>query len=385
MAAAPPPPPPGLNYIAVISPVLHSVLIGHSFLVLFVPLVCGLLFFSTTNTRRQPVFLLNIFNICLAIAVGIMLDYRGVWLTLDPLSNFPYPFNLSISIMGIIQSLLIDVILLIRLVSVYPRDLVGTQRFVLIITLPVLLKIGRFINLVLLSKTLVALSSGPNAEATILQKWAHAPYIKIEWFGQLIDVSYASSLFLYKIWLHRKDRGQVDSDGGNNKVSFGYRLKVLFYIATTNFVVPALFSLIQIITLYRETDQEVTNDIVLVNTNISVILVVFASIWAGSWARSEEIADGLPFHGHAPHGAATQTMTGNRSMHFAVRSLAARSTTGTGGTVDLSSTRGVPSDANASVPMFISAEKKGGEKAEIEEDMVSSTPGIPRSSDLPNF
>ena len=90
--------------------------------------------------------------------------------------------------MGIIQSLLIDVILLIRLVSVYPRDLVGTRRFVLIITLPVLLKIGRFINLVLLSKTLVALSSSPNAEATILQKWAHAPYIKIEWFGQLIDV-----------------------------------------------------------------------------------------------------------------------------------------------------------------------------------------------------
>ena len=157
-------------------------------------------------------------------------------------------------------------------------------------------------------------------------------------------------------------------------VSFGYRLKVLFYIATTNFVVPALFSLIQIITLYRETDQEVTNDIVLVNTNISVILVVFASIWAGSWARSEEIADGLPFHGHAPHGAATHTTTGNRSMHFAVRSLAARSTTGTGGTVDLSSTRGVPSDANASVPMFISAEKTGGEKLDIGELECTSCP-----------
>ncbi|ETW78539.1 hypothetical protein HETIRDRAFT_419810 [Heterobasidion irregulare TC 32-1] len=155
MTLPPPPPPPGLNYIAVISPVLRSVLLGRSFLVLL-PLVYGLLFFSTPKTRRQPVFVLNVFNICLAVAVGITLDYRGVRLTLDPLSNFGYPFDLSISILGIIQSLLINV--------------------------------GRAINLILLSKTLVALGSGPNAGAIILQKWAHAPYTKLEWFRQLIDV-----------------------------------------------------------------------------------------------------------------------------------------------------------------------------------------------------
>lgn len=113
---------------------------------------------------------------------------QQVRLTLDPLSNFGYPFDLSISILGIIQSLLIDVILLIRLVSIYPRIRVGTRRFALLIMPPVMLKVGRVINLILLSKTLVALSSGPNAGAIILQKWAHAPYIKIEWFGQLIDV-----------------------------------------------------------------------------------------------------------------------------------------------------------------------------------------------------
>ena len=72
------------------------------------------------------------------------------------------------------------------------------------------------------------------------------------------------------------------TDSPKRSASFGYRLKVLFYIATTNFVVLVLFSFIQIVTLYRESDQDVTNDIVLVNTNISVILVVFASIWAGS-------------------------------------------------------------------------------------------------------
>ena len=92
MAAAPSPPPPGLNYIAVISPVLRSVLLGHSFLVLLLPLVYGLLFFSTPKTRRQPVFVLNVFNICLAIAVGIMLDYRGICATF--INRF-FPLTLS--------------------------------------------------------------------------------------------------------------------------------------------------------------------------------------------------------------------------------------------------------------------------------------------------
>ncbi|THH13386.1 hypothetical protein EW146_g6823 [Bondarzewia mesenterica] len=363
MSAAPPPPPPGLNYIAVITPVMHSILIGHAFLVLFLPLMFMLWFFSTKYTRRQPVYILNVINICLAIAVGIMIDWRGVRLTLDPLTIYPVSFNLSISILGVIQSLLIDTILLIRLVSVYPRDLIGVQRFVLLITLPVLLKIGRFINLVIMSKVLTDLSTGPNAQALLLTKWAHAPYIKIEWFGQLIDVTYASTLFLYKIWLHRKGRENIESGDSGSKVSFGYRLKVMFYIAGTNFVLPVIFSLVQIIALFTLTDQETTNDIVLVNTNLSVIGVVFASIWAGAWARGEEVGSGagvMRFPGSGP------TLTaGSNSMHFAVRSVLPNHTVMTAAS-GLSSTHGATTDGNASVPMFIIAEKPSADGSDAE-------------------
>ncbi len=69
-------------------------------------------------------------------------------------------------------------------------------------------------------------------------------------------------------------------------MSFTDRLKSLFWIAVTNFVVPVLFSLAQIVIVYREVDFVVINDIVLANTSIAVIGVVFASIWAGSYGRA---------------------------------------------------------------------------------------------------
>ena len=56
-------------------------------------------------------------------------------------------------------------------------------------------------------------------------------------------------------------------------------------------MVPVLFSLAQIIVVYRDVDLLVVNDIVLVNTSIAVIGVVFATVWVdtGHWARDRSV------------------------------------------------------------------------------------------------
>jgi hypothetical protein len=48
-----------------------------------------------------------------------------------------------------------------------------------------------------------------------------------------------------------------------------------------------LFSLAQIIVVFQNVDVMIVNDIVLVNTSIAVIGVVFATVWAGTshWAQ----------------------------------------------------------------------------------------------------
>jgi hypothetical protein len=74
----PPPPPPGTNYIAIIQPSLNSIMIGHTFTVILVPLIFALFYFSTPLSRRRPIFILNVIAIILAFTAGIMIDSLAV-------------------------------------------------------------------------------------------------------------------------------------------------------------------------------------------------------------------------------------------------------------------------------------------------------------------
>ncbi len=74
----PPPPPPGLNYIAPVRIAVRDLLIAHSFSIILVVLLAALLYFSTSRGRRRPIFLLNVFTILLALAVGGLIDYQTV-------------------------------------------------------------------------------------------------------------------------------------------------------------------------------------------------------------------------------------------------------------------------------------------------------------------
>jgi hypothetical protein len=74
----PPPPPPGLNYIAAVQVAVRDLLIAHSFSILLVSLLVALLYFSTKNSRRQAIFILNVVTILLALSVGALIDYQTV-------------------------------------------------------------------------------------------------------------------------------------------------------------------------------------------------------------------------------------------------------------------------------------------------------------------
>ncbi|KAG1906975.1 uncharacterized protein F5891DRAFT_940924 [Suillus fuscotomentosus] len=277
------PPPPGLNYLAAIQPALIDVMIGHTFTVILVPLLIAMFYFSNEHSRRQPIFILNILNVCLAFSVGIMGDSRAVNTMLSPTHPYPVSYDIIMGFLGAVQSILVDTILLFRICSVYPPRYLTWQRFVMLVSLPVLLKVARVINLSLFIAALTRAAKGPNAEATLAALWVAAPYLKIEWFAQLVDNIYASSVFLWTLWSKRKNND--GSTTGNTKFSFRMRLRTLFWIALSNFVIPALFSVAQIIVIYCEVNPVVINQIILANTSIAVIGVVFATVWAGTVNR----------------------------------------------------------------------------------------------------
>ncbi|KAI0661882.1 hypothetical protein C8Q70DRAFT_684445 [Cubamyces menziesii] len=281
----PPPPPPGLNYIAPIRIAVRDLLIAHSFSILLLSLLIALLYFSTRHSRRQPIFLLNVFTILLALAVGGLIDYQTVQTMIAPLHPTPLSFNIAIGVLGAVQSIIIDTILLVRLVSVYPPSYVGRRRFAAILAVPLLLKVARIVNLGLFIKALADATRDPaTANILIARIWEYAPYLKIEWFAQLFD----NSFFLYRLLLHNKETNRVMSRK-TSESSFADTIRTLLWVAATNFVVPVLFSLAQIIVVYRGVDVLIVNDIVLVNTSVAVIGVVFATVWAGTehWASDQ--------------------------------------------------------------------------------------------------
>lgn len=75
---SPPATSPAPNLDALIQPSLNSIMIGHTFLTLLVPLLIALFYFSTPESRRRPIFILNVFAIMLAFTAGILIDALAV-------------------------------------------------------------------------------------------------------------------------------------------------------------------------------------------------------------------------------------------------------------------------------------------------------------------
>lgn len=106
---------------------------------------------------------------------------------LSPLHAIPLSFDLAVGLLGVIQYILVDTTLFVRLVSVYPRSSVGTYKFLALITLPILLKILRVTNLIIFTTILAHAIASPNGAVKFQTEWSEKPYLKIEWLSAAVD------------------------------------------------------------------------------------------------------------------------------------------------------------------------------------------------------
>ncbi|KAG9312754.1 hypothetical protein JVU11DRAFT_7188 [Chiua virens] len=252
---------------AMILPSVNSLMVSHTFLSLLIPLTTWLFYLSTPENRRRPVFLLNLGAIVFAFVICILVDASAIHTILHPLR--PWHLHLVIQFIAVWQSILVDLTLLVRLISVYPPQQVGPIRFALLTSIPVLLKLARTVNLLLFTKVMVDTLYGPNAamaDVVFISK----PYIKIEWGTQMMDNTYVSLASLWKIG-----------------ATIAQRMRTIFRIALTNFVIPTVFSIAQFVSLYHGAGMTVLNQLVFINMMLSTFGVVLATIWASSITRQE--------------------------------------------------------------------------------------------------
>ena len=66
------------TFATAIRPALSIILTSTIFAAMLVPLLISLLYFSTVNTRKKPIFILNVLSIILGISVAAWSDYVQV-------------------------------------------------------------------------------------------------------------------------------------------------------------------------------------------------------------------------------------------------------------------------------------------------------------------
>lgn len=315
-AQFPPPPPPGLNYIEAIRPSLNFILVLTPLGSVLVPLILTLFFFSTPQSRRHPVFILNILA-CLSgiieAALNAALETKQILYPLEPISK---ELLTSVIAFSIVSPVFIDSILLFRILAFYPFSITPTWQLVAIFALPALVKCGRFTAVVMYLHSFTHSSGNlPNVLLAAQSTWPKNPYILAEWSLQMIDNTYASVFFLYKIYTFRKQ----DSTFIIRSKGLLAHLRSLFVIALGNFVFPVVMNIASIILI--ATDPSFINGsyILLSNNYVAIIGVVFATIWTRrqNWNKTDSAKAGSGSNSEKPSNAfEPATTTKISTLHF---------------------------------------------------------------------
>ncbi|KAI0820495.1 hypothetical protein BC628DRAFT_1330172 [Trametes gibbosa] len=287
--------PSGLSYPAAIYPSMNLLIIGTVWSSFLVPITVALFFFSTPATRRQPAFIMNVFAILFGLVEGAINMYNQT----RALLGIPvHPnFDTVFASMTILVPNFAELVLLFRVVAVYPIRSLSWRRCIMIYAPVAIFKVARFTNVALFIAKWVQLKKNTvNPLETGQEAWS-LPNAKIEWFVQLFDTMYISSLFLARLQQRNEAIEPLSLlSPPTLRQSISSRLRTLFWIAVSNFVIPVLLNLAQLIFIFRDVEFLHGTYIFIVNNYVQIIGVLLATIWSTGtqrYRRSELDDDGL--------------------------------------------------------------------------------------------
>ncbi|KAM5530041.1 hypothetical protein V8D89_016286 [Ganoderma adspersum] len=112
---------------------------------------------------------------------------------------------------------------------------------------------------------------------------------------------YVSSTFLLQIHSGAKfNEKQPAAKGPYSGDSYTARIRTLFWIALSNFIFPVIFDVAQLVLIFRDPNYIEGAYVISVNTYVSILGVLFSTIWASGSSGSARIGTGA---GDAPSGS----------------------------------------------------------------------------------
>jgi len=228
-----------------------------------------------------------------AVGLGIISSVLGTHFTiksiLSPFAGVIRGENLTFTVMTIWMSWFAEGVLLVRVAAVFPRS-----QLPLLLAFPMTIKVARFVVNVLFSvqwaKRLS--SAGSETQFVILQALPRT-FFKVEFILELIDNGYMSALFLWRLHNSVLQGSEIQrvTLSGESKRSYASKLQRLFWIATTNFIFPLIFGLIEIFTVFFAKDVILCASFENANSYVAVISTVFATIWSSTNSFKEALSE----------------------------------------------------------------------------------------------
>ncbi|CAK5263010.1 unnamed protein product [Mycena citricolor] len=270
-------------YAQGIRPAFAFILIPAIFSAMLVPLFIMLLTLSTPQLRRGPIFILNTAAICFGLILAVAAYLTAQMETI--LSSFraiTKGEDLVYTILDAWVPWLAEFVLLFRVCIVFPR-----AQLPFVLAFSVLLKIGRGVINILFT---IGWAKGLFRPETMNQfevlEQLNPVYFKLGYTLELLDNAYISALFLWRLGRTGRVFNSESIGRFDHKESYSDRLKNLFWIASTNFVFPIIFSVSQIATLFRG-HMTTAAGLHLANCYVEIISTVFATIWSSTASFAE--------------------------------------------------------------------------------------------------
>ncbi|PIL26412.1 hypothetical protein GSI_12169 [Ganoderma sinense ZZ0214-1] len=293
--------PPNLDPASLLRDEVTWLVLMTTYTAFLVPIAVVLLFFSTPQLRRRPVFILNVCTLALGVAQGIVSISTCVNSLLFNLSATPKTSLASIFLF-MCAPFCVQGILILRVLAAYPPKTLSSTRAFTIYGPIVLFKLARGANIgywIFHLHQVIKDSGGlsTNTVFTVSQAAWTFPNTKAEWFLQLFDdmydfqpsLSHSSSSTLTNI-----------TPAGSSPNSYVQRLKTLFWTAVFNFVFPVIFNIALLVLLFRDHDFVHGSYLLYTNNYVQIIGVLLATVFVVG--RQAELKGELPT-GQLAHSA----------------------------------------------------------------------------------
>ncbi|KZT58880.1 hypothetical protein CALCODRAFT_450940 [Calocera cornea HHB12733] len=296
------PVPLGMQDLAVIQPALSFLLIGVIFSTLLLPLLIALVSLSTPASRRHAVFGLNVFAIGLGVLAGILHSYVMIHTILSPSNPLQPQTGLAFTLLMSFTPFVVECILLLRLIAVFPPKKNPLWKTCLVLAIPVITKVVRLVLLALFAQCYtnnICSVASISAEIADNDVRFAVLYVKTTWFLQLIDNTYVSVVFLWQLRKQAAPKHRIAA------WTTQARLQGLFYIALTSYLFPTLCGVVELILIYAAHSLVPATCVLFFDIYISIFGVAFATVWTTgiSW---------IDDHSTAPGYSPAQNLNGSR-------------------------------------------------------------------------